>query len=113
GINTEPGLVMGTAHFMSPEQTRGEALDERSDIFSLGVVLYQAATGRLPFEGPSLLSIMHEVGTRNPTPPSSIEPGLPREFDVIVERALAKDKNRRYASAAEFADALEALRSST
>ena len=104
---------MGTAHYMSPEQTRGEALDARSDIFSLGVVLYQAATGRLPFEGPSLLSIMHEVAMSNPIPPSTIDRKLPREFDMIVERSLAKDKERRYASASELAEALAALKSST
>src|SRR5204863_436163 len=84
-----PGVVMGTAHYMSPEQTRGEPLDARSDIFSLGVVIYHAATGRPPFSGPSLLSVMHEVAAVNPLPPSAIEHGLPREFDLIVERAVA------------------------
>lgn len=109
---TDPGMVMGTAHYMSPEQTRGEPLDARSDIFSLGVVLYHAATGRPPFSGPSLLSVMHEVAAVNPLPPSAIERGLPREFDLIVERALAKDKERRYSSASELADALRRLKSS-
>ena len=98
-LKTGPGVVMGTAHYMSPEQTRGEPLDARSDIFSLGVVLYHAATGRPPFSGPSLLAVMHEVAAVNPLPPSAIEHGLPREFDLIVERALAKDKERRYSSA--------------
>jgi hypothetical protein len=86
-------------------------LDARSDIFSLGVVLYHAATGRPPFRGPSLLAVMHEVAALNPVPPSAVEHGLPREFDLIVERALAKDKERRYASASELADALRRLKS--
>src|SRR5438874_854588 len=111
-VKTGPGVVMGTAHYMSPEQTRGEPLDARSDIFSLGVVIYHAATGRPPFSGPSLLSVMHEVAAVNPLPPSAIEHGLPREFDLIVERALAKDKERRYSSASELADALRRLKSS-
>src|SRR3989441_8809130 len=97
-VDTIPGLVLGTAHYMSPEQTRGEPLDARSDIFSLGVVLYEAATGRLPSTGASLLSIMHSIATVNPTPPSAVRPGLPLEFDLIVERALAKDRERRYSS---------------
>jgi len=98
---------------MSPEQTRGEPLDARSDIFSLGVVLYEAATGRPPFNGPSLLSIMHEIAAVSPLPPTTIERDLPREFDLIIERALAKDKEQRYSSASELADALRRLKGAT
>jgi serine/threonine protein kinase len=65
---TGPGQVVGTVSYMSPEQTRGERVDPRSDIFSLGCVLYQAATGRLPFQGPSMLAIMHEIATSEPDP---------------------------------------------
>ncbi|HEY3027867.1 MAG TPA: protein kinase [Pyrinomonadaceae bacterium] len=112
-VDTIPGLVLGTAHYMSPEQTRGEPLDARSDIFSLGVVLYEAATGRPPFNGPSLLSIMHEIAAVNPLPPTTIEQDLPREFDLIIERTLAKDKEQRYSSASELADALRRLKGAT
>jgi len=109
---TGPGIVLGTASYMSPEQTRGEALDARSEIFSLGSLLYEAATRTRAFSGPSVLAIMHAIATVDPPPPSKLRPELPREFDVIIERALAKDKNQRYWSAKEIADALRSLRSS-
>jgi tetratricopeptide (TPR) repeat protein len=107
---TDEGTVMGTAAYMSPEQTRAEVLDSRSDIFSLGCVLYEAATRTLPFPGPSMLAIMHAIATSDPTPPSRLRPELPAEFDLIVERALAKDKDKRYPSVAEMAQALRSLR---
>jgi len=109
---TGPGVVLGTPAYMSPEQTRGEALDLRSEIFSFGTVLYEAATRTRPFTGPSALSIMHAIATTEPPPPSKLRPELPREFDVILERALAKDRDWRYASAAEMGDALRSLRAS-
>lgn len=109
---TDEGTVLGTAFYMSPEQTRGEVLDHRSDIFSLGCVLYEAATRSLPFTGSSILSVMHEIATNDPTPPSRLRPELPREFDLIIERALAKDKDRRYGSVSEIAVALATLRAS-
>jgi serine/threonine protein kinase/tetratricopeptide (TPR) repeat protein len=112
-VNTSPGLMLGTAHYMSPEQTRGELLDLRSDVFSLGVVLYEAATGRPPFNGASLLSVVHEIATVSPLPPSKVQGDLPLEFDLIVERSLAKDKEQRYSSATELADALRRLRVAT
>jgi adenylate cyclase len=106
---TKTGTIVGTLAYMSPEQTRGEALDGRSDIFSLGVVLYEAATGRLPFHGKSLLAVMHEIATLPPTPPSIHNPGLPLQFDLILERALAKDPKYRYPDALEFAQDLKSL----
>lgn len=109
---TGPGIVLGTAAYMSPEQTRGEALDVRSEIFSLGSLLYEAATRTRAFSGPSALSIMHAIAAIDPPPPSKLRPELPREFDVIIERALAKDKTRRYYSCREMGDALRNLRSS-
>ena len=109
---TGEGAVLGTAFYMSPEQTRGETLDARSDIFSLGCVLYEAATRSLPFTGPSILAVMHAIATTDPAPPSRVRPDLPREFDLIVERALAKDKERRYASVDEMGEALRSLRAS-
>lgn len=107
---TEPGLVVGTVSYMSPEQTRCEPLDARSDIFSLGCVLYEAATGQLPFRGASVLSIMHAIATANPHPPSTLRSDLPPEFDFVIERALAKDKDHRYGSAWELVDALQSVR---
>ncbi|MFN2531522.1 MAG: protein kinase [Pyrinomonadaceae bacterium] len=109
---TDEGTVLGTAAYMSPEQTRGQPLDGRSDIFSLGCVLYEAATRSLPFSGPSMLTIMHEIATLDPRAASRIRPELPREFDFIIERAMAKEKERRYATAGEMAQALQALRAS-
>jgi tetratricopeptide (TPR) repeat protein/tRNA A-37 threonylcarbamoyl transferase component Bud32 len=106
---TATGMIVGTVAYMSPEQTRGEALDARSDIFSLGVVLYEAATGRLPFSGPSVLAILHEIATADPPAPSAIRSDLPREFDLVIERALAKDREQRYASPSELAETLRAL----
>jgi serine/threonine-protein kinase len=107
---TDEGTVLGTD--MSPEQTRGEILDSRSDIFSLGCVLYEAATRSLPFTGPSMLAVMHGIATIDPTSPGLIRPELPREFDLIVERALAKDKERRYSAVSEMGVALRSLRAS-
>ncbi len=107
---TQSGLIMGTPAYMSPEQTRGEPLDARTDIFSLGVSLYEAATGGLPFEGPSALATMHAIATAEPIPPSRSRPELPPELDVVLFRALAKSPSERYASARELADALKGLR---
>jgi tetratricopeptide (TPR) repeat protein/predicted Ser/Thr protein kinase len=107
---TDPGTILGTVAYMSPEQTRGETLDLRSEIFSLGSLLYEAATRNVPFNGPSILAVMHAIATIEPTPASRLRPELPRDFDLIIERALAKDKERRYASASEMGDALRNLR---
>jgi hypothetical protein len=106
---TDTGLVIGTIPYMSPEQTRGEPLDARSDIFSLGCVLHEAATGARPFKGPSALAIMHEIATVDPPRPSALRPDLPPGFDLVVGRALAKDREQRYASAADLALALRGL----
>jgi serine/threonine protein kinase len=101
--------IAGTPAYMSPEQTRAEVLDQRSDIFSLGCVLYEASCGSAPFRGPSALAILHEIATGVPAAPSTIRPGLPPEFDFVIERALAKDREDRYHSAEELAQALETL----
>jgi formylglycine-generating enzyme required for sulfatase activity len=106
---TSSGLVVGTVPYMSPEQTRGEAVDARSDVFALGSVLYEAATGRRPFGGPSALAILHAIATEEPPPPSTLRPDLPKGFDRVLGRALAKDPAQRYRSAAELAEALRGL----
>ncbi len=74
---TDSGVIVGTVAYMSPEQTCGEPLDVRTDLFSLGAVLYEAATGRPPFQGPSLLTIMHNIATMDPKPPGAVRPDLP------------------------------------
>jgi tetratricopeptide (TPR) repeat protein len=106
---TDAGMIIGTIAYMSPEQTRGEPLDPRTDLFSLGSVLYEAATGQPPFQGPSLLAIMHQIATHDLPPPGALRPDLPREFDVLLEKLLAKDRDRRDCFAAELALALRAL----
>jgi tRNA A-37 threonylcarbamoyl transferase component Bud32/tetratricopeptide (TPR) repeat protein len=108
-LETTPGVIAGTVAYMSPEQTRAESLDGRSDIFSLGSVLYETATGRRPFQGPSTLAVMHAIAAEEPLAPSAVKRNLPSEFDSFIERALAKDKNDRYGSAKEMIAALEAL----
>lgn len=106
---TLPGIIVGTVAYMSPEQTRGEVLDARSDIFSLGCVLYEAATKQAPFRGTSALAIMHEITSTAPPAPSTINPELPAAFDRVIQRALAKDQKDRYGSAAELAADLRRL----
>lgn len=106
---TVPGTAVGTVSYMSPEQARGAAVDERSDIFSLGCVLYEAATGRLPFHGANGLAIMHEILTASPVAPSRLRACLPRELDQLIVSCLEKDSARRPASAAEVARRLKSL----
>ncbi len=110
GVLTGEGVILGTVAYMSPEQTRGATLDPRSDLFSLGSVLYEAATGNMPFRGASVIEIMHQITTVEPPAPSAVRPDLPREFDLVLARALAKNKEERYSSAAELGEALKALR---
>ncbi len=106
---TEPGRVMGTIHYMSPEQAMGKPVDHRTDIFSLGVVLYELAAGRRLFEGPSAAAVYDAILHQSPPPlPESIAIA-PAEFDQVVRRALAKDPARRYQTALELRDDLERL----
>jgi predicted ATPase/Tfp pilus assembly protein PilF len=107
---TAPGLIVGTIAYMSPEQARGEALDPRSDIFALGSTLYEALTGRVAFTGESALETMHAIATKDATPPSVIRPEVPSDVDLILARAMAKDRDDRYGSSRDLADALRALR---
>ncbi len=109
---TAAHTILGTPAYMSPEQTRGEELDPRSDLFSFGCVLYEAATGVRPFRGSSLPEILREVVSGHPPPPSSLRPELPAGWDSILMRTLAKDRDRRYQSAADLFSALEELRGS-
>jgi serine/threonine protein kinase/Flp pilus assembly protein TadD len=103
---TSAGQIVGTVAYMSPEQARGDAIDYRSDIFSLGCVLYEAATGVAPFQADSLLGLLHEVARTEPEPPSVHRPELRPEFVRLVMRCLAKDREQRLESAAELATEL-------
>ena len=106
---TADGQIIGTMAYMSPEQTRAEDIDLRSDIFSLGCVLYEAATGRTPFQAPSALGLMHAIATTDPDPPSVHRPELQPEFVRLVMRCLAKDRRQRPDSAIELATELKSL----
>ena len=105
---TISGNIIGTPNYMSPEQARGEALDEQSDVFSLGAVLYEAATGKRPFGGEYPLEILAAIATADPEPPRRLRPTLPPAFESLLLRALAKDKSARLPSAAALRDALRA-----
>jgi serine/threonine protein kinase/Tol biopolymer transport system component len=107
---TAEGRVLGTAAYMSPEQIRGDALDGRSDIFSLGALLYEAITGRPPFKGTSELSLTQSIIRDELIRPTTLMPDLPARIDAILERALSKDRAFRYPSASELARDLIELR---
>ena len=96
------GAVMGTAAYMSPEQVRGEPLDPRSDLFSFGAVLYEMATGRRAFDGATQTAVFSSILSAEPIPPSDLRAGLPRDLERILDKALAKDRDLRYQSAAEM-----------
>lgn len=99
---TQSQGVVGTAQYLSPEQARGETVDMRSDLYSAGCVLYEMLTGRPPFTGDSAVAIAYQHVSEVATPPSAIVPGLPKMWDSIVAKAMAKDRQNRYATAAEF-----------
>jgi len=99
---TSPGSAIGTIMYMSPEQARGGLVDARTDLFSLGTVLYQLATGSLPFSGDTSAVIFDAILNREPMPADMVNSGLPREFARIIEKALEKDRNLRCQSATEL-----------
>jgi serine/threonine protein kinase len=106
---TNPGSTLGTAAYMSPEQARGETLDARTDLFSLGAVLYQMATGKLPFPGETSAVVFHALLERDPAPAGVINPALPARLQEIIAKALEKDRELRYQHASEILSDLKRL----
>ena len=105
----QTSVILGTAQYFSPEQAKGETVDLRSDLYSTGVVLFEMLTGRAPFRGDSAIAVAYQHVSERPEVPSQINPALTEPMDAVVLRALEKDKSRRYQSAEEFREDVDAV----
>jgi serine/threonine-protein kinase len=110
GVRTQTGMVLGSPKYMSPEQVMGKLADQRSDVFSLGVMLYEMLTGQPPFSGENVNAIMYQTLNSIPQQPSALNPGVPDMLNFIVAKALAKDLEHRYQNARDFVNDLRACR---
>jgi serine/threonine-protein kinase len=106
---TMPGMILGTAPYMSPEQVLGQPAGPRSDLFSLGTILYELLTGRHPFEAGSGIETMHQILHETPTPPTAVNPALTPDFDFVIQKVLSKDPARRHGSARDLDNDLDTL----
>ncbi|MGC2047308.1 MAG: serine/threonine-protein kinase [Gallionella sp.] len=109
-VQTQTGMVLGSPKYMSPEQVMGKTIDQRSDIFSLGVMLYEMLTGQAPFNGDNVNAIMYQTLNAIPSPPSTLNPEVPEMINFIVAKALAKKAEDRYQNAMDFSVDLRACR---
>jgi serine/threonine-protein kinase len=107
--HTRPGFVLGSLHYMSPEQVRGERVDARSDLYSTGVTLYEILTGRRPFDGNTEYEVMTGHLREEPKRPTELNPSIPDNVSRTILRAMAKDATQRFQSAGEFLMALEGI----